>query len=408
MNKDKLRFVIVGHVDHGKSTLIGRLLFDTGSLPEEKIKEIKEICKSLGKEMEFGYVMDHLEEERMQGITIETAQTFFGTKTRDYIIIDAPGHVEFTKNMVTGASQAEAALLIVDASEGVKEQTKRHAYLLGLLGLKQIVVVINKMDLVNHDEKRFMGVKKEVLKFLNEIDIHPLYVIPISAKNGDNITSPSSNVSWYTGPTVLEALEGFKTSSSPLKKPLRFIVQDVLNFDKRIVVGRVETGKLKTGSQITVFPSGEKTIVNSLEEYGRTPELAEAGKSVGLTTIDKLFIERGNVIVDGGRPPAVSDRLRASLFWMDKKPYRKGETLRLRLATQEINCEIEEIESVQDSSTLELLSENQDEIKNREAAHVVIKTFKPLVVELFNEIEELGRFVLSREDTVAGGIVTGV
>ena len=185
MENENLRFVIVGHVDHGKSTLIGRLLYDTGSLSEGKIDEIREICRSLGKDLEFGYVMDHLEEERDQGITIDTAQTFFKTKDRDYVIIDAPGHVEFLKNMITGASQAEAALLIVDAEEGLKEQTRRHAYILHMLGLKQVIAVINKMDLISHSEERFGGVKKELLKLLSTIGIKPSHVIPISAKNGD-------------------------------------------------------------------------------------------------------------------------------------------------------------------------------------------------------------------------------
>lgn len=406
MNNEKLKFVIVGHVDHGKSTLIGRLLYDTNSLPEGKIEEIKQICESLGKDIEFGYVMDHLEEERDQGITIDTAQTFFNTEKRDYVIIDAPGHVEFLKNMISGASQAEAAVLIVDVEEGVKEQTKRHAYILGMLGLSQVIVVINKMDLVNYDQKKFESVKKDLMEFLSNINIKPSYVIPISAKKGDFIANKTGSMGWYNGPTFLEALDTFKTKESANDKPLRYVVQDVYSFEKRIIAGRVESGIIKKGDKIRVLPSGEETRVKSIEEYLKDATEAEAGKSVGITTEDKLFIDRGNVIVHDDGLPAVTNRIKANVFWLDRIPYKKGESLRFRCATQEVSSEIEKINRVIDSSTLELIAEDAVEIKNREVANIVIKTDKPIVVENFNKIEELGRFVLEREDTCAGGIIT--
>jgi len=406
MNDQKLKFVIVGHVDHGKSTLIGRLLYDTGSLPEGKIEEIKQLCESLGKDIEFGYVMDHLEEERDQGITIDTAQTFFSTHKRDYVIIDAPGHVEFLKNMISGASQAEAAVLIVDAEEGVKEQTKRHAYILGMLGLSQVIAVINKMDLVDFDQKRFETVKKDLMEFLSKINIKPSYVIPISAKNGDFIASKTGTMDWYDGPTVLEALGTFRTKESANEKPLRFVVQDVYSFDKRIIAGRVESGIIRKGDMIKVLPSGEKTRVKSVEEYLKKVTEAEAGKCIGITTEDKLFIDRGNVIVSNGDMPAVTNRIKANVFWMDRTPFKKGESLIFRCATQEVNCEIEKICRVINSSTLELIAEDANEIKNREVANIIIRTDKPVVVENFNKMEELGRFVLGREDTCAGGIIT--
>jgi sulfate adenylyltransferase large subunit len=406
MNNENLKFVIVGHVDHGKSTLIGRLLYDTNSLPEGKIEEIKQLCDSLGKDIEFGYVMDHLEEERDQGITIDTAQTFFSTKKRDYVIIDAPGHVEFMKNMISGASQAEAAILIVDAQEGVKEQTKRHAYILGMLGLSQVIVAINKMDLVDYDRIRFQSVNKELLGFLSNINIKPSYVIPISAKKGDLIANRTGNFDWYQGPTLLEALDTFKIKENANKKPLRFVVQDVYSFDKRIIAGRVESGIIRNGDRIKILPSGEETQVKSVEEYLKNVMEAESGKSIGITTEDKLFIDRGNVIVSGSDLPAVTNRIKANIFWMDKTPFKKGESLRFRCATQEVNCEIEKINTVINSSTLELISEDSSVIKNREVANIVIRTDKPVVVENFNKMEELGRFVLGREDTCAGGIIT--
>jgi sulfate adenylyltransferase large subunit len=406
MSNENLKFVIVGHVDHGKSTLIGRLLYDTNSLPEGKLEEIKQLCESLGKDIEFGYVMDHLEEERDQGITIDTAQTFFNTEKRDYVIIDAPGHVEFVKNMISGASQAEAAVLIVDAEEGVKEQTKRHAYILGMLGLSQVVAVINKMDLADYGRERFESVKKDLLEFLSNINIKPSYVIPISAKNGDFIANKTINMDWYKGPTLLEALDTFRTKESANNKPLRYVVQDIYSFDKRIIAGRVESGIIRKGDKIKVLPSGEETRVKSVEEYLKNVTEAEAGKSTGITTEDKLFIDRGNVIVSPNDLPAVTNRIKANVFWMDRVPFKRGESLMFRCATQEVNCEIEEISRVINSSTLELIAEDADEIKNREVASIIIKTDKPVVVEDFNRMEELGRFVLGREDTCAGGIIT--
>lgn len=406
MDKENLKFVIVGHIDHGKSTLIGRLLYDTDSLPKGKIEEIEQICKSLGKDIEFGYVMDHLEEERDQGITIDTAQIFFNTTKRNYVIIDAPGHVEFIKNMISGASQAEAAVLIVDVDEGVKEQTKRHAYILGMLGLNQVIVVINKMDLVGYEREKFETVKKELLDFLSGINIKPSYIVPISAKEGDLIAGKNENMDWYQGPDFLQALDSFRVKESAKDKPLRFVVQDVYNFDKRIIAGRVESGIIRKGDKIKILPSGEETTVKSVEEFLKNVTEAEAGKSTGIITEDKLFIDRGDVIVHDRDVPVLTNHIRANIFWMDNTPYNKGDTLWFRCATQDVACEIEKISRVINSSTLDLIAEDADEIKNREVADIIIKTDKPVVVENFNTIEELGRFVLRTDDTLAGGIIT--
>jgi len=408
MERETLKFVIVGHVDHGKSTLIGRLLYDTGSLPDEKIEEIRKFCEALGKDIEFGYVMDHLEEERDQGITIDTAQIFFNSAKRDYVIIDAPGHVEFVKNMITGASLAEAAILIVDAEEGVREQTKRHAYILGMLGLSQVIAVINKMDLVGHRKERFDEVKRDLLKFLDGIHISPGQVIPISAKNGENVAKGSDSMRWYTGPTVLQALDLLRPKPGAADHPMRFVVQDVYNFSKRIVVGRVESGVVSAGDPLLILPSREKTTVKSIEEFLRTPASAEAGKAVGITTAEKVFVDRGNVLVPPGPPhPSVTNTIRANIFWMDRRPSGPGEVFRFRCATQEAACRIETIHAIRDSSSLETISRDGGEIRNREVADVTLKTEKDVVIEDFNLTEALGRFVLARQDTCAGGIITG-
>jgi len=407
VKKDEtLRLVLSGHVDHGKSTLIGRLFYDTGSLPEGKIEEIKSICDSLGKPLEFGYVMDHLAEERDQGITIDTAQTFFQTADREYNIIDAPGHVEFVKNMITGASQAEAAILIVDAQEGVQEQTRRHAYILSMLGLNQVIVVINKMDLVDWQEKRFKEVIKELGSFLKEVNIKPKHIIPISAQKGDNIAKPSKNLAWFKGPTVLKALDAFSVKRSPTDQPLRLPIQDVYKFDQRIIAGRLASGVIKKGQEITILPSKEKTTVTELKEFKKQPEFAQAGQSIGLTTKDPVFVDRGNIITGTKDLPEVKKEVKAHVFYMDPEPMEKGERLLFKLASQEVMAEVKEFTRVIDSSNLKVIGKKADKIENRQVADVVIELEKPIVVGDFNLVPEMGRFVLERSDTIAGGIIT--
>ncbi|MFQ6010471.1 MAG: sulfate adenylyltransferase subunit 1 [Candidatus Aenigmatarchaeota archaeon] len=407
---DYMKIVIVGHVDHGKSTLIGRLFFDTGCLPEEKIEEVKKTCEALGREMEFAFVMDHLEEERTQGITIDTAQTFFKTDKRNYVIIDAPGHKEFIKNMVTGASQAETAILIVDAEEGVREQTKRHAYILGLLGLEQVIVVINKMDLVDYREEVFNNLKDDVISFLMSINIKPSFVIPISAKKGDFVAKHSERMKWYSGLTVLQGLDTFKTKPGLSDKPLRFAVQDIYKIDgKRITAGRVETGVIKQGDSIVVLPSGNETTVKSIEEFGKDASEAIAGKSTGITTTDPIFLDRGNIVCHKDSIPKTTKRFKANVFWMSKDPLRKGEKITMKCATQEVSCTIEEIERKFDSSSLENINEDLEKLNNTEVGEVVIVSDSTLVLERFNDFQKLGRFVFERNDNAcAGGIITVV
>ncbi len=408
MDREHLKFVIVGHVDHGKSTLIGRLFYDTNSLPEGIFEEIERTCKALGRDIEFAYVMDHLQEEREQGITIDTAQTFFNTEKREYVIIDAPGHKEFVKNMITGASQAEAAILIVDANEGVKEQTKRHAYILGMLGLKQVTAVINKMDQVEYSQERFNEVNKELVEFLDAINIKPTYTIPISAKDGDNVANKSEKMGWYDGMTILESLDTFNNLERPIEKELRYPVQDVYVIDgKRIFVGRVESGKIREGQEITVLPDPRKTNIKSIEMFlDEKKNEAEAGESIGVTTNDKLFIERGHVLCDG-KLPQVTDTINANVFWMAKKPLDKKDKVIIKLATQEVDASIVSINKRLDSSTLDVLEEDAQVLNETEVGELILKTEHPLVVENFNEVPELGRFVLVQGyDVTAGGIIT--
>ena len=405
-----LNFVIVGHVDHGKSTLIGRLLYDTDSLPPDKMEEVRKASKGQGRRTEFAYLLDHLEEERKQGITIDTTQVFFKTDKRRYVIIDAPGHVEFVKNMITGASQAEAAVLIVDANEGVKEQTKRHSYMLSLLGLKQVVVVLNKMDLVEFSEERFNSVRNDVQQWLETIGVEPTLCIPISAIDGDNIAAESEKMKWYQGPTFLASLDTLQNRLPAENKSLLFPIQDVYKIDdKRINVGRVEAGTVSKGDEIKIIPSGEVTKVKTIEKFQEDSSTAVATECIGITTEDSAFLDRGNVVCLCDDEPVLTDSVRANIFWMTKKDFDKNLKLTLRCATQETSCVVEKIEKRINSSTLEVIAENSDEIKNLEVAQVIIKTKKPVAIKDFNDVQELGRFVLVHdENTCAGGIITTV
>jgi len=407
---DVLSFVIVGHVDHGKSTLIGRLLYDTDSLPPDKIDEIKKASAGLGKRTEFAYLLDHLEEERKQGITIDTTQVFFKTGKRRYVIIDAPGHVEFVKNMITGASQAEAAVLIVDVAEGVKEQTKRHSYMLSLLGLHQAVVVLNKMDLVDFSQERFSAVKKDVDEWLNSINIEPTLYTPISAIKGDNITVKSKKMDWYTGPTFLDSLDTLQNKQPPEDKPLLFPIQDVYKIgDKRINVGRVEAGVIEKGAEIKILPGGQLTRVNSVETFLKDRDKAIASESIGMTTADSVFLDRGNIVCLPGAEPALTDKIPANIFWMSKRDFTADQKVTIRCATQETSCKIQSINKRINSSTLEVIEENASVIKNLEVAEVIIKTKKPVAIKDFNDVQELGRFVLVQDENIcAGGIITVV
>jgi bifunctional enzyme CysN/CysC/sulfate adenylyltransferase subunit 1 len=402
---DTLRIVIVGHVDHGKSTLIGRLFFDTGSLPEERYREIERTCREQGREFEFAYLMDALEEEREQNITIDTAQSFFRTSKRHYIIIDAPGHKEFLKNMVTGAAAADAAILLVDGAEGVREQTRRHAYILSLLGLRQVAVAVNKLDLVGFRRERFREVEGEIRRFLGSVGIVPSFVIPISAKEGDNIAKASGETGWYRGPTLLAALDSFAPAREISGLPLRFPVQDVYVWDrKRIYAGRIESGAVRKGDRVAFSPSGKSTRVRTVEKWGR-PDLpgASAGECVGLTFEDELFVERGEVMAAAGGAARTALEISASLFWLGNEPLRLNGRYVLKLATAEVEVALSAITERINSSTLEIIERHAERVENLEVANVTFTLPRPIAADAFEENPRLGRFVISFEEFVAGG-----
>ncbi|MBR1859242.1 MAG: GTP-binding protein, partial [Selenomonadaceae bacterium] len=295
----ELKIVFVGHVDHGKSTIIGRLLYETHSLPQGVIDKVQRIADETGKNFEYAYLLDAFAEERQQGITIDMTQIQFSTEKRDYLIIDAPGHKEFLKNMISGAANANAAFLVIDAAAGVQEQSRRHAYLLSLLGISKIYVIVNKMDLVNYSEERFNDVVTDMKKFLEPLNVKPKEFIPISGFIGDNVTSKSSKLSWYNGETLINTLDLIENDENIKNKSLRLPIQDVYKFDdRRIIAGRIESGQLKIGDKIKIYPEGRETKITEIAYWLEKDkkDTAAAGESVGIIVEDEFFNKRGEII----------------------------------------------------------------------------------------------------------------
>ena len=406
---ETLNIVIVGHVDHGKSTLLGRLYADTGSLPDGKLEKVQAICRQQGKEFEYAFLFDAFLEEQEQGITIDTARTFFIWKGRQYIIIDAPGHKEFLKNMISGAARAEAALLLIDALEGVKEQSKKHGYLLSLLGVRQFAVVVNKMDLVGYRQDVFEGIEKEYREFLGRFGSVPEHMIPVSAKLGDNIANRSRTMTWYSGPTVLEALNLFKKETARSEQPLRFPVQDVYKFDaRRILAGRITAGRLKIGDHLVFSPSNKRANVRSVEAFNiePVPTGAEAGQSTGITLDEQIFVERGEIATHQDNLPLVSTAFRANLFWLGRRAMGKGRKYVLRIATKEIECQVAAIHRIIDTMDLSQ-QQGSASVARNQVAELTIRTKSPVAFDLSSSFEATGRFVVVDEfDIAGGGIIT--
>lgn len=402
------KVVVVGHVDHGKSSLIGRLLFETGMLSDAKVQELEAVSAKRGMPLEWSFALDAFQAERDQAITIDTTQIFFRTAERPYVIIDAPGHREFLKNMVSGAAQADAAVLVVDAAEGVREQTRRHAYLLRLLGLKQVVVAINKMDLVGHDEGRFEAVAREITSYLADIGQVPTRILPISARHGDNLASRSTRMDWYDGPTLLATLDGMTQAPAPEGQPLRLSIQDVYHFDeRRILAGRVESGRLSVGDTVLFSPSNKTALVSSIESWNLPvpPVEARAGQSVGFTLREQIFVERGEMVSHLEAPPKLTTVFRAHLFFLGRNPLTVGKDYKLKLATTEARVTVEAIERVIDTDTL--ASKPGAAVGRNEVAEVVFRTRRILAVDEFRDLPRSGRFVLIEDyDTVAGGLIS--
>ncbi|MGE0269313.1 MAG: GTP-binding protein [Candidatus Omnitrophota bacterium] len=409
IEKKQMNVVIVGHVDHGKSTLIGRLLADTGSLPEGKLDQVKAMCKRNSKPFEYAFLLDALKDEQSQGITIDTARSFFKSEKRDYIIIDAPGHIEFLKNMVTGAARAEAAMLVIDANEGIKENSKRHGYMMSFLGIKNVTVCVNKMDLVKYSEQVFESIHREYSAFLAEINLKPQHFIPISAREGDNIVTLSDKMPWYKGLSALEAFDDFKKAPPKDEMDVRFPIQDIYKFteegdDRRIFSGRIEAGTIAVGDEVVFLPSKKMSTVKSIEGFN-LPKLQSAfsGQSTGLTLETQIYIKPGEILsLVKQKKPHVSTKFKANLFWMGKQPFVKGKNYKLKLSSQQVPVVLSEIISVLDASELSSIS-NKPQIDRHDVAECILETLKPVAFDEVTYISETGRFVIVDNYEISGG-----
>ncbi|MDR1085552.1 MAG: 50S ribosome-binding GTPase [Deltaproteobacteria bacterium] len=407
--RERLKLVFTGHVDHGKSTVIGRLLYDTNSLNRGIIDKVKKISAETGQPFEFAFLLDAFEEEQKQGITIDTTQLQFKTEKRDYVIIDAPGHKEFLKNMISGAADAEAAFLVIDAARGLEEQSRRHAHMLALLGLNQIGVIVNKMDLVQYDRMTYEKIVAEISQFLANLGLETSVCLPLSALSGQNIVEPSPELAWSNGPTLIEALDSLaKGTEDDLS--FRLPLQDVYKFDdRRILVGRIEAGSIKIGDRVALSPGRKVTTVTKLAAWLARDEKtrAHAGESVGLMVSDEFFNRRGEVVSSAEKPPLVSQRFKASIFWMGRSPLIPGHHYKLKLATSETEAWVSEIIHLIDSATLDALPPTNNRVGFNEVALVEMNLSKPIALDLFSSHKATGRFVLiSSFDVVGGGIIT--
>ncbi len=407
--REQMNIVIVGHVDHGKSTVIGRLLADSGSLPDGKLESVRAFCAKNSRPFEYAFLLDALKDEQAQGITIDTARTFFKSAKRDYIIIDAPGHIEFLKNMVTGAARAESALLVIDAKEGIRENSKRHGYLLSMLGIKQITVVVNKMDLVNYSQAVFETIQRDYTDFLKRIEVIPKSFIPIAAFHGENMVKASDKMPWYHGENVLSSLDQFTKTPPKSNLPFRMPIQDVYKFtakgdDRRIVAGRVESGSLNVGDEVLFLPSNKRSRVTSIEGFHAADRQSiDAGWSTGFTLAEQIYILRGELMVKANELHAeVSKHIRVNLFWMGKKPMEKGKSYSLKLGTAKVSVRLKEIRYVIDAAE-SLDAQNKESIDRHAVADCILELNKALAFDLIANHEATGRFVIVDQYEIAGG-----
>ena len=408
MEKEDMSIVVVGHVDHGKSTLIGRLLADTHSLPQGKLEQIKEKYKRNARPFEYAFLLDALKDEQEQGITIDIARCFFKTSKRNYIILDAPGHVEFVKNMITGASRAEAAILVIDADEGIKENSTRHGYMLSLLGINQVIIAINKMDLVQYDLKKFEQIKKDYLNFLKTINIKPCDVIPVSSIQGDNIVSKSPNMKWYKGDTIIDALEKLQCEKPKNDQSFRMPVQAVYKFTengdkRRIIAGTISTGKIQPNTNIVFYPSGKRSVIKTIETFPEKNKTeANAGEAIGFTLKNEIYIKRGELMtIESEDRPFVSDTIKVNLFWLGKNRMEKNRKYFLKIETEKVEISIKEIIKIMDSSDLK--NKNQNYIKTNDVAECILALDRPIAFDTVNQFAETSRFVIIDEYEISGG-----
>ena len=415
--KEHINLVFIGHVDHGKSTTVGRMLFDAGTIDEATMRKLKEKAEELGKGgFEFAFVMDNLKEERERGVTIDLAHKKFETDKYYFTVIDAPGHRDFIKNMITGASQADAAVLVVAANDSVMAQTKEHVFLSKTLGVGQMIVAINKMDMVDYAEDKFNKVKEDVSGLLKSVGFKPdeISFVPIASLVGDNVVKKSDKLGWYSGGTLLETINTLKVPEKPTELPLRLAIQDVYNITGIgvVPVGRVETGVMKVGDKIIVMPGreGKGVIgeVKSMEMHHEQLKEAEPGDNIGfnLRGIAKNDIARGDVLGHTDNPPTIATEFTAQMVVLNHPSVMTvGYTPVFHIHTAQVACQIIAIEKKINPASGEVLQENPDFIKNGDAAVVKIKPVQPLVIEKQSEIPQMAKFAIRDSgQTVAAGM----
>ncbi len=416
-DKPHQNLAIIGHVDHGKSTLVGRLLFETGSVPEHVIEQHREEAEEKGKGgFEFAYVMDNLAEERERGVTIDIAHQEFDTDEYYFTIVDCPGHRDFVKNMITGASQADNAVLVVAADDGVAPQTREHVFLARTLGIGELIIGVNKMDLVDYGETEFETVKSEVQELLKQVQFNAdnAEFIPISAFEGDNVAEQSDELSWFHGPTLLEALNDLPESEPPTDAPLRLPIQDVYTISGigTVPVGRLETGEMEAGKNVTFQPSDAGGEVKTIEMHHEEVDYAGPGDNVGFNVrgVGKDDIRRGDVCGPADDPPSVAETFQAQVVVMQHPSViTEGYTPVFHAHTSQVACTIESLDQKIDPASGEVDEENPDFIKSGDAAVVTVRPQKPLSIEPANEIPELGSFaVRDMGQTIAAGQVLSV
>lgn len=421
MAKDKthMNLVFIGHVDHGKSTTVGRLLFDSGNVPEQKLRKLKEKAKELGKAgFEFAFVMDGLKEEQERGVTIDLAHKRFETDNKDFTIIDAPGHRDFVKNMITGASQADAAVLVVAANDGVNAQTKEHVFLARTLGVDQLIVSVNKMDIsgVDYKQEKFEAVKKQVGKLLKSVGYKPDKVkfVPAAALKGDNIFDKSENMDWYDGNTIYQEINALEDPEKPVDLALRMPVQDcyVIKGIGTVCVGKIGTGELKPGMKVKAMPGrdGDGVVgeVKTIEMHHEEVKVAGPGDNVGVSIrgFGKKDVRRGDVIGSVDKPPKVVETFKAQIVVLNHPSViTVGYTPVVHVHTAQVACQFVKIDKKLNAKTGEVVEENPDFIKNGDAAIVTLKPTRPLVIERQKDFPPLSRFAIRDSgSTVSAGM----
>ncbi len=414
--KPHMNLAVIGHIDHGKSTLVGRLLYDTGTIPAHIVEKYKKEAEEIGKgSFAFAWVMDTLKEERERGITIDIAHKRFDTDKFYFTVVDCPGHRDFVKNMITGASQADAAILTVAANDSVMAQTKEHIFLSKTLGINQLVIAINKMDMVKYDEGRYKEVVEDVSKILQMVGFKPSEIpfIPTSALEGDNIKESSANTPWYKGPSILEALNKLQAPEIPTGLPLRVPIQDAYTISGigTVPVGRVETGTMKPGDAVIFEPGHHTGEVKSIEMHHEEVPLAQPGDNIGFNVrgLSKGEVRRGDVCGEAKNPPTVADEFTAQIVVLQHpSAITAGYTPVFHCHTAQTACTLLSLDKKLDPRTGEAKEENPTFIKAGDAAIVTIKPTKPLVIENIKEIPQLGRFAIrDMGQTIAAGMCIG-